>query len=172
MNYDLSEIGIEKNIQYECITTTINKEGVKNAGAFAFTYLGEDKVFCRIFDGSKTLKNILDTNEYVVNITQDSLIFTYSTLSCFKGVYGMPPYTYLRTYRMERAAEMLRQGELSVSDIAATVGYGSPSKFTAAFKVLMGVTPSAYRRAEMKANKDFRLCTNGGMRAPVREQGL
>ena len=92
--------------------------------------------------------------------------------SCFKGVYGMPPYTYLRAYRMERAAEMLRQGELSVSDIAATVGYGSPSKFTAAFKVLMGVTPSAYRRAEMKANKDFRLCTNGGMRAPVREQGL
>lgn len=66
--------------------------------------------------------------------------------SCFKGVYGMPPYTYLRTYRMERASEMLRQGELPVSDIAATVGYGSPSKFTAAFKALMGVTPSAYRR--------------------------
>ena len=67
--------------------------------------------------------------------------------SCFKGVYGMPPYTYLRTYRMERASEMLRQGELPVSDIAATVGYGSPSKFTAAFKALMGATPSAYRRA-------------------------
>ena len=66
---------------------------------------------------------------------------------CFKGVYGMPPYSYLRAYRMERAAEMLLQGELPVSDIAATVGYGSPSKFTAAFKALMGVTPSAYRRA-------------------------
>lgn len=72
---------------------------------------------------------------------------TTALKSCFKGVYGMPPYTYLRTYRMERAAEMLRQGELSVSDIAVTVGYGSPSKFTAAFKALMGVTPSAYRRA-------------------------
>lgn len=71
---------------------------------------------------------------------------TTALKSCFKGVYGMPPYTYLRTYRMERAAEMLRQGELSVSDIAVTVGYGSPSKFTAAFKALMGVTPSAYRR--------------------------
>lgn len=72
---------------------------------------------------------------------------TTALKSCFKGVYGMPPYTYLRTYRMERAAEMLCQGELSVSDIAVTVGYGSPSKFTAAFKALMGVTPSAYRRA-------------------------
>ena len=66
---------------------------------------------------------------------------------CFKGVYGMPPYSYLRAYRMERAAEMLLQGKLSVSDIAATVGYGSPSKFTAAFRALMGVTPSVYRRA-------------------------
>ena len=31
MNYDLSKVGIEKDIQYECITTTINEDGVKNA---------------------------------------------------------------------------------------------------------------------------------------------
>lgn len=81
MNYDLSKLGIEKDLQYECITTTMNKDGVKNAGAFAFIYLGEDKVHCHIFDGSKTLQNILDTNEYVVNITQDPLVFTYATLN-------------------------------------------------------------------------------------------
>ena len=77
MNYDLGKVGIEKDIQYECITTTINEKGIKNACAFAFKYLGEDKVFCRIFEGSKTLKNIQNTNEYVVNITQDPLVFTY-----------------------------------------------------------------------------------------------
>ena len=81
MNYDLSKLGIEKDLQYECITTTMNKDGVKNAGAFAFIYLGEDKVHCHIFEGSKTLQNILDTNEYVVNITQDPLVFTYATLN-------------------------------------------------------------------------------------------
>lgn len=87
MNYDLSKVGIEKDIQYECITTTINEDGVKNAGAFAFMYLGEDKVFCRIFEGSKTLKNIQNTNEYVVNITQDPLVFTYATLDCLGDEY-------------------------------------------------------------------------------------
>ena len=87
MNYDLGKIGIEKDIQYECITTTISKDGVKNAGAFAFIYLGEDKVFCRIFEGSKTLKNILNTNEYVVNITQNPLVFTYATLDCLGDEY-------------------------------------------------------------------------------------
>ena len=87
MNYDLSKVGIEKDIQYECITTTINENGQKNAGAFAFKYLGEDKVFCRIFEGSKTLKNIQNTNEYVVNITQDPLVFTYATLYCLDDEY-------------------------------------------------------------------------------------
>lgn len=87
MNYDLGKVGIEKDIQYECITTTVNEEGVKNAGAFAFKYLGEDKVFCRILEGSKTLKNIQNTKEYVVNVTQDPLVFTYATLDCLGDEY-------------------------------------------------------------------------------------
>lgn len=87
MKYDLSKVGIEKDLQYECITTTISKDGIKNAGAFAFKYLGDDKVFCRIFEGSKTLKNIQNTNEYVVNITQDPLAFTYATLDCLDDEY-------------------------------------------------------------------------------------
>ena len=87
MNYDLSKVGIEPELQYECITTTINSAGVKNAGAFAFKYLGEDRVFCRIFEGSKTLKNIQESNEYVVNITQDPLVFTYATLDCLGDEY-------------------------------------------------------------------------------------
>lgn len=87
MEYNLSKVGIEPDLQYECITTTINSDGVKNAGAFAFKYLGEDKVFCRIFEGSKTLKNIQNSNEYVVNITQDPLIFTYATLNCLGDEY-------------------------------------------------------------------------------------
>ena len=87
MNYDLTKVGIKPDLQYECITTTIDKNGVKNAGAFAFKYLGDDKVFCRIFEGSKTLKNIQNTHEYVVNITQNPLVFTYATLDCLDDEY-------------------------------------------------------------------------------------
>lgn len=86
MKYDLNQIGIEKNLQYECITTTINN-GEKNAGAFAFTYLGEDKVSCRIFEGSKTLENIKNKKKYVVNVTQDPLVFTKCTLDKLSDDY-------------------------------------------------------------------------------------
>ena len=84
---NLDRLGIRKDLQYECITTTISRDGVKNAGAFAFIYLGDDNVHCHIFEGSKTLKNILDTNEYVVNITQNPLVFTYATLDCLDDEY-------------------------------------------------------------------------------------
>ena len=84
---NMERVGIKKDLQYECITTTISAEKEKNAGVFAFKYLGEDKVFCRIFEGSKTLKNIIDTKEYVVNITQDPLAFSKSTLKTFDETF-------------------------------------------------------------------------------------
>ncbi len=87
MELNLEKVGIKKDLQYECITTTINSDGVKNAGAFAFKYLGDGRVHCHIFEGSKTLKNILETNEYVVNITQNPLVFTYATLNCLGDEY-------------------------------------------------------------------------------------
>lgn len=86
----MKRVGIEKDLQYECITTTMNLQKEKNAGAFAFMYLGGDKVFCRIFEGSKTLQNILDTREYVVNITRDPLAFTESTLKTFDDDFFTP----------------------------------------------------------------------------------
>ena len=84
---NLENVGIKKDLQYECITTTINENKEKNAGVFAFKYLGQDKVFCRIFEGSKTLQNIMDTKEYVVNITQNPLAFTESTLKTFDETF-------------------------------------------------------------------------------------
>lgn len=80
MTYDLSRVGIMPEIQYECIYTTINDKKEKNSAPFAFIYLGGDKVMCRIFEGSKSLENIKKTGRYVVNITQDPLIFTDSTI--------------------------------------------------------------------------------------------
>lgn len=87
MKYDLTSVGIHTNLQYECITTTINSKKEKNSAALAFIYLGEDKVMCRIFEGSKSLENIQKTRQYVVNITQDPLVFTLSTIDKLPDEY-------------------------------------------------------------------------------------
>ena len=74
--------------------------------------------------------------------------------NCFKGVYGQPIGRYLREYRMQAGAEKLRNSELQIIEIAASLGYENPSKFTEAFSACFGMTPSAYR-------KNF--CPHGGV---------
>ena len=80
MNEKLEQIGIRTDARYECIYTTIDNEGNKNSAAIGLKYFGEDNIGCRIFDGSKTLENIQKNKRYVVNITQDPMIFTKSTI--------------------------------------------------------------------------------------------
>ena len=63
--------------------------------------------------------------------------------SCFRAVYGQSIGSWLTRCRMDRAAELLlADRSLSIADAAAQVGYESPSKFTAAFRRVMGRTPS------------------------------
>ena len=84
---NLDNIGIRTDERYECIYTTIDSEGNKNSAAIGLKYFGEDNIGCRIFEGSKTLKNIQETKKYVVNITQDPLIFTKSTINRLPDEY-------------------------------------------------------------------------------------
>ena len=64
----------------------------------------------------------------------------------FRRLYGLPVHAWLRRRRMERAAELLRSSSLSVLGVAQSVGYGSASQFTAAFRRQYGVTPAQYRK--------------------------
>ena len=67
--------------------------------------------------------------------------------SCFKEVYGIPIYAYIRTYRMQAAASMLLQSQDSITVIAGNVGYENSSKFASAFKAVMHISPLAYRKS-------------------------
>ncbi len=52
----------------------------------------------------------------------------------------------MKEYRIRKAAQLLRETEDSIAEIAARVGYENQSKFTAAFKELMQTLPTAYRK--------------------------
>lgn len=65
---------------------------------------------------------------------------------CFKGVYGSSLYAYMKAWRMNAAAVMLRQKNESVITIAADLGYDNASKFSSAFKDVIGKPPSEYRK--------------------------
>ena len=63
----------------------------------------------------------------------------------FKQAFGETPYSHLMTRRIERAMAMLRNTELSVTDVCMAVGCTSLGSFSSRFTELVGETPSAYR---------------------------
>ena len=60
---------------------------------------------------------------------------------------GISPLDYLTQWRMQKAWDLLRQGEENVEEIALRVGYESGAAFSKAFKREMGFPPGSYRRA-------------------------
>jgi len=69
-----------------------------------------------------------------------------SMKASFKGIYGTSIYAYIRSHRMQIAASMLRQTRENVTTVAGRVGYNNPSKFAAAFKKVIGVSPAQYQK--------------------------
>ena len=70
----------------------------------------------------------------------------YSFTRQFTAMVGMPPYRYLISLRIARAAQLLRESDLTVTQILHRVGFHSPSHFTTTFRRHMGMSPTDYRR--------------------------
>ncbi len=68
----------------------------------------------------------------------------------FKAEYGTSLAAHIKEHRMEKAASLLRESRMSISEIAKSVGFESRSRFTTAFKEKYGVLPSEYRNPENK----------------------
>lgn len=64
----------------------------------------------------------------------------------FKKVYGTSLAAHMKQHRMKQAAELLKNRDWRISQIALAVGYESQSRFTAAFKEAYGVLPRVYRK--------------------------
>lgn len=58
----------------------------------------------------------------------------------------MPVFSYARKARMEAAAAQLEETQDSILEIAGRYGYENGSKFATAFRSVMGVSPSQYRK--------------------------
>lgn len=63
----------------------------------------------------------------------------------FHHVFGTTPFAYLRDRRLEKARQLLSEGNMKIEAIAHTVGYANRSRFACAFRKKYGVNPSQYK---------------------------
>ncbi len=75
----------------------------------------------------------------------------------FEDSYGETPIRYLTRRRIERAQDLLRSANLTVTEVCLLVGFSSLGSFSARFTQLVGESPTAYRN---------RWAERGGPRVP------
>ncbi len=94
---------------------------------------------------SRYLAENLDRNFTTQELAEQFAVSAAQLRLSIKSVYGSPLHAYIRRQKMESAAHMLRESSLSITDIAGRHGYDNASKFSSAFRELMGCTPREYR---------------------------
>ncbi len=93
----------------------------------------------RMIDGQLAFAPNLEELSKQIGISISKLSKGFSTM------YGIPVHAYIIDQRLERAASLLLESNMNVSQIASVVGYTKPSNFSAAFKKKYGVIPKKYK---------------------------
>ncbi len=69
----------------------------------------------------------------------------YHFARCFRATYGKTPMRYVAHRRIERAQDLLRSANLTVTEICMFVGFSSLGSFSSRFRELVGESPTQYR---------------------------
>jgi transcriptional regulator GlxA family with amidase domain len=72
-------------------------------------------------------------------------ISKFHLVRCFEAAYGETPIRYLTRRRIERAQDLLRSANLTVTEVCMMVGFASLGSFSSRFSRLVGESPTAYR---------------------------
>ena len=70
----------------------------------------------------------------------------FHLVRAFRAAYGQTPISYLSRRRIARAQDLLRYGNLSVTEVCMLVGFTSLGSFSSRFRALVGESPAAYQR--------------------------
>ena len=90
-------------------------------------------------------RNMANT-EYSIEAFASDMAMERSTLyRRLQSVMGQGPLEFVRTIRLKHAAELLRSGRYSVTEVSELVGYNTPRYFAKHFREMYGVRPGEYR---------------------------
>ncbi len=93
---------------------------------------------------SKVEHNIAEEHYSVEQLSSDMCMSRMTFYRKIQAATGQTPTEFMRTIRLRRAAEQLRQGEKSVTEISYATGFSSVSYFSRCFRAMYGVPPTQY----------------------------
>lgn len=112
--------------------------------------IGSD-VFERLCRARKFIDECYDLPLDLTEISKEACLSRYHFLRLFRDTFDTTPHQYLIQRRIEKAKELLRSRQLSVTDICFEVGFQSLGSFSSLFRKCVGDAPANYRKREMES---------------------
>lgn len=100
------------------------------------------------------LKNMEDEHFDANALSSAMTMSRAQLLRRLKSVTGNSPGYYIKTFRLEKAKELLQTSDISISEAAYQTGFNSPSNFAKVFSEKYGITPSQFRRPKPDATNE------------------
>ena len=89
-------------------------------------------------------KNIADEHYSVEQLSNDLCMSRMTLYRKIQSSTGQKPTEFIRTIRLRRAAELLREGRLTITEISYATGFSSVSYFSRCFRTMYGVAPTQF----------------------------
>jgi signal transduction histidine kinase/DNA-binding response OmpR family regulator len=131
-------ITIRENLQKKFQTESLLKPGETKAVSVQQKFL---------LDLRQVIEDNLDNDQFGVDELGRKLAMSRSQVHRkLKALTDQPATTYIRNYRLHRAADLLKQNAGNVTEIAFLVGFNSQTYFSSSFHELFRCTPTEYRQ--------------------------
>lgn len=91
----------------------------------------------------------------IQQLSHEVALSPYYLIRLFRRIYKQTPHQYLIELRITRAKELLSHSDLSITDICTDVGFESLGTFSAMFRKIAGLSPSAYRRSSQSGRQSI-----------------
>jgi AraC family transcriptional regulator len=104
------------------------------------------ELYRRVLRGRDFLLSCASEPIQLKDIASAACLSPFHFHRAFKRVFGETPHRYLTRSRLQRAAKLLRQGDLSVTEICFSAGFESLASFSSLFRSEYGVAPSKFSK--------------------------
>lgn len=151
-NFDILMLRIHKMLELRKARQDVFKKQIElKPSDITITSLDEKLI-------RKAIKYVEDNiNRSELSVEELSKELGMSRVHLYKkllSITGKSPIEFIRTIRLKRAAQLLRESQQNVSEIAYQVGFNNPKYFSKYFKEEFGVLPSAYQNKAENESAD------------------
>lgn len=131
-----------RNALSRCLSLLLRQKSGKAAGLSEKALRQNERMKTML----KFIQEHFDEALTVRQIAESVSVSESECMRCFRNTIGVTPIAYLKSYRLQCAAELLENTDFSVSEIGGRCGFFEMSYFSRAFRQVHGCTPSRYRK--------------------------